>query len=87
MLSTKRRLPDPAAGDLEPINQNPQYRAGLGELEALESRQAETEERRKRALARGRGVPPGRSVVERARDLVGSPCHRRNMIGWPGFAH
>jgi hypothetical protein len=40
-------------------------------LQALETRLGETEQRRKRAIARIQGARPRRSAVERARDLVG----------------
>jgi hypothetical protein len=66
-----KRLPDPAAIALEPIAENPIYRAALTELEALEARLGQALERR-RAKARLMGAKPGRSTLERAKDLVAS---------------
>jgi len=70
MLSRQKRLPDPAAVDLQPIHHDPAYAAALAELEQLEGRLAQVEERRKRARARARGAPPGRSPLERAKLLA-----------------
>ena len=43
MLSRQKRLPDPAAVDLEPIHHDPAYAAALAELEQLEGRLAQVE--------------------------------------------
>jgi hypothetical protein len=40
MLSRPKRLPDPGAITIEPIGNDPDYRAGLAELTALEQRLA-----------------------------------------------
>jgi hypothetical protein len=63
-------LPNVGALDIPPIRENAAYVAAEAELLALEKRFAETERRRKSALALARGAKSGRSVAERAADLV-----------------
>lgn len=55
---------------IAPIGDDPEYRAALAELQALEARLAETERRRQRALARLRGTKSPRNPLDRARDLL-----------------
>ncbi len=66
----QRRLPDAAAIDLPPITNDAQYRAALGELEELERRLELAEQRRNRSRAQVLGAKPGRSPLERAKDLL-----------------
>jgi hypothetical protein len=63
-------MPDAVAIDIKPIAEDPEYRAALPELEALEQRLAETDLRRKRARAWLMGAKPSRGWTDRARDLV-----------------
>ena len=69
-LVTMRSLKPGVAMKIEPITRDPQYAQRITELTNLEKRRAETHKRRARALALKRGVPAGRSSVERALDLV-----------------
>jgi hypothetical protein len=70
MRQTQTKLPDVDGLHIPPIRENPAYKAIEAELLALEKRFAETESRRKSALARAKGAKSSRSAVERARDLV-----------------
>jgi hypothetical protein len=72
MAAVKRKpLLDPTEFTIEPLADNAEYRAAVEQLEPLHARSAETDERRRRALARRRSTPrPARNVVERARDLI-----------------
>jgi hypothetical protein len=63
-------LPDPSTITIEPIGNDPDYRAALAELTALEQRLAATQQRRNRAQARLRGAKPSRSAMARAKDLL-----------------
>jgi hypothetical protein len=63
-------LPNPAGLAITPIGEDPEYRAALAELTALEKRLAETEKRRQRAVARLRGTKSPRNPLDRARDLL-----------------
>lgn len=66
----RSRLTDPEAISLLSLDSDPQYRALMGELAALEERQRETTARRDRAMALRKGAVPGRSAAARAADLV-----------------
>jgi hypothetical protein len=71
MLTTRqKRLADPSAIAIEPIDRNPAYQQLLAELEAHQQRLKDTEARRKRAVARARGAKPERSPLARAKDLA-----------------
>jgi hypothetical protein len=65
-----KRLRDPAQVDLQRLEADPRIQAEREKLTALEKRYAESEKRRKVALARGRGQQPTRSNVDRAKALV-----------------
>jgi hypothetical protein len=70
VLSRQKQPPDPAGMTIEPIDRHPDCQTALAALQALESRLAESEERRRRAKARLLGAKPNRSLAERAGDLV-----------------
>jgi len=61
----KLKLPE-----LARIDHDPAYTAALAELTALETRLAETEQRRQRAKARLRGAKPAGTPVDRAKKLL-----------------
>jgi hypothetical protein len=67
MMRNKANL---AMAKIDPITANPRYATAVADLTKLEKRLAETRKRRERALALKRGVPAGRTKVERAKDLV-----------------
>src|SRR5437763_5527996 len=69
-MKQRPRLADPAALEIEPITNDPEYRAELDKLAALEARLRDTRARRDRAKARARGEKTTRSAIERARDLL-----------------
>jgi hypothetical protein len=70
VLSRHKQFPDPAGIAIEPIDRHPEYRAALGELEELERRLEQAEQRRNRSRAQVLGAKPSRSPLQRAKDLV-----------------
>ena len=70
MMKAPRPLPDPNSLQIPRIESDPQYASLLEQQAALEKRLAAAQQRRLRAQSLARGVPPGRSPVARALDLL-----------------
>jgi hypothetical protein len=65
-----RRLIDPLALEIRPIDDHSKYQAVFGKLRALERRLAEAEARKQKAQASAQGVKPNRPPLDRAMDLA-----------------